>query len=286
MAEPSLNFVHQRIRPESKLVILAILSVVLMILDNRYAPLQQIKTHIATALYPLQWLARKPVAWVENGLAYTQQQHRLLSENQALRAENTRLKLHVSQQTAQIQTLGGLAAVQQLQQSALPRAILAQVVTTGNSPLPDKVLIDSGSRQGIRLGDPVADEHGLIGQVSALQPLAAEVSLLTNSEMVVPAMVARTGVRTLVYGRPGGLDLHYFPADASLKAGDLLVTSGLDSIYPAGIPIAEVLSAQAGNGSPYYRAELRTAADNRRSRFVLVVPQQTPTTADTEPPLP
>ena len=92
-------------------------------------------------------------------------------------------------------------------------------------------------------------------------------------------MVSRTGVRTLVYGRAGGVDLRYFPADASLQAQDLLVTSGLDSIYPAGIPIATVQEAQAGNGSPYYRVQLSPAAQSGSARFLLVVPQQNTVTA-------
>ena len=279
MAEPSLNFVDQRIRPASKLVLFGLLAVVLLMLDNRYAPIHQAKSHIATVLYPLQWLANKPWAAVQNGLGYLKNQHTLNSQNQQLQADNARLQVQLHQQTAQIQALGGLAAVEKLQQAALPQALVAQIMSTGKNPLSDKVIIDQGSRQGVRLGDPVTDAHGLVGQISSVQPFSAEVTLLANSQAVVPAMVSRTGVRTLVYGRAGGVDLRYFPADASLQAQDLLVTSGLDCIYPAGIPIATVQEAQAGNGSPYYRVQLSPAAQSGSARFLLVVPQQNTVTA-------
>jgi rod shape-determining protein MreC len=256
-----------------------LLAVVLLMLDNRYAPIHQAKSHIATVLYPLQWLANKPWAAVQNGLGYLKNQHTLNSQNQQLQADNARLQVQLHQQTAQIQALGGLAAVEKLQQAALPQALVAQIMSTGKNPLSDKVIIDQGSRQGVRLGDPVTDAHGLVGQISSVQPFSAEVTLLTNSQTVVPAMVSRTGVRTLVYGRAGGVDLRYFPADASLQAQDLLVTSGLDSIYPAGIPIATVQEAQAGNGSPYYRVQLSPAAQSGSARFLLVVPQQNTVTA-------
>lgn len=280
MAEQSLNFVHQRIRPASKLVLFSILSIMLLMLDSRYDALRQAKGYVATLLYPLQWLAYKPVAAAQGGLGYLQNQQMLLVQNNVLHNENARLQLQLQHQTAQIQTLSSLAAVTQLQQSALPKAAVAQIISTGKNPQTDKVIINRGSREGVRLGDPVTDAHGLIGQVSSVQPFSAEVTLITSTQMVIPAMVGRTGVRTLVYGRANGLDLRYFPADASLQAKDLLVTSGLDSVYPAGIPIAEVTRAEPGNGSPYYRTQLHAVADNRSARFLLVLPQQTVPTAD------
>ncbi|MCP2040658.1 rod shape-determining protein MreC [Neisseria sp. HSC-16F19] len=274
MAEQSLNFVHQRIRPASKLVVFVILSVALLVLDNRYAAVQQAKSHIATALYPLQWLAHKPVAAVNATWSYLQQQHDLIEERQNLLEHNARLQLQVRQQQAQLQALGGLTAVSGLQQNVLPQAILAEVISTGKNPSADKIFVNVGSRNGIRAGDAVTDENGLIGQVSAAQPFSAEIALLANSQAVIPVMVARTGVRTLVYGRTGGVALPYFPADASLQPGDVLVTSGLDSVYPAGIPVAEVAEVDPRTGSPYYQVALKPAADYRQVRFLLVIPQQ------------
>lgn len=274
MAEQSLNFVHQRINPTTKLVFFGLVSLSLLVLDNRFAATEQLKSYVATALYPLQWLASQPVSTVEESMMFLQQQNHLIAQNTQLHDDNARLNLHLSQQQAIIQALGGLSATNQLQNNALPNAISAKIISVGQNPLANKIVINKGKWDGVHLGDPVTDEHGLIGQISSLQPKSAQVSLITDSQTIIPAMVSRTGVRTLVYGRAGELDLRYFPADASLQPDDLLVTSGMDSVYPAGIPIAQVQTAQSGNGSPYYRVSLKPVAHSQSALFLLVIPQQ------------
>jgi len=106
-----------------------------------------------------------------------------------------------------------------------------------------------------------------------VHPLTAEVHLLTDTTNTIPVMVARTGVRTLLYGGGGNIELRYFPTDADLQPNDVLVTSGLDSVYPAGIPVAKVLLTSRNAGTPFYRTELKPMAALRVSKYVLVLPQ-------------
>lgn len=279
MAEPSLNFVHNGLRSTSKLIVLSLFAVALLLLDNRYDVVKISRNYIGTALYPLQWLAMQPVNAVSNGMVFFEKQQNLNDENKLLKAQNAQLKLQLSQRDAQLKSVISLDHLTQLQKAALPQAQVAQIVSSDTNPLTDRFIIDKGSNHQIRQGDAVSDEHGLIGQITAVQPLSSEVTLITNSNAVIPAMVMRTGVRTLVYGRSGSLDLRYFPANASLLRNDLLVTSGMDSIYPAGIPIATVVQAQGSNGSPYYRVQIEPVAQLRNSNFVLVIPQKHAQTA-------
>ncbi|MBI0067323.1 MULTISPECIES: rod shape-determining protein MreC [unclassified Snodgrassella] len=279
MAEPSLNFVHNGLRSTSKLIVLSLFAVALLLLDNRYDVVKISRNYIGTALYPLQWLAMQPVNAVSNGMVFFEKQQNLNDENKLLKAQNAQLKLQLSQRDAQLKSVISLDHLTQLQKAALPQAQVAQIVSSDTNPLTDRFIIDKGSNHQIRQGDAVSDEHGLIGQITAVQPLSSEVTLITNSNAVIPAMVMRTGVRTLVYGRSGSLDLRYFPANASLLRNDLLVTSGMDSIYPAGIPIATVMQAQGSNGSPYYRVQIEPVAQLRNSNFVLVIPQKHAQTA-------
>lgn len=279
MAEPSLNFVHNGLRSTSKLIVLSLFAVALLLLDNRYDVVKISRNYIGTALYPLQWLAMQPVNAVSNGMVFFEKQQNLNDENKLLKAQNAQLKLQLSQRDAQLKSVISLDHLTQLQKAALPQAQVAQIVSSDTNPLTDRFIIDKGSNHQIRQGDAVSDEHGLIGQITAVQPLSSEVTLITNSNAVIPAMVMRTGVRTLVYGRSGSLDLRYFPANASLLRNDLLITSGMDSIYPAGIPIATVIQAQGSNGSPYYRVQIEPVAQLRNSNFVLVIPQKHAQTA-------
>lgn len=274
MAEPSLNFVHNGLRSTSKLVVLSLVSVVLLLLDNRYDVVKISRNYIATALYPFQWLAMQPVNAVSNGMVFLEKQQNLSNENRLLKAQNAQLKLQLSQHAVELKSVLNLNQLNQVQKAALPQAQVAQIVSNDSNPLADRFVINKGSHHQIRMGDAVSDEHGLIGQITAVQPLSSEVMLITSTNAVIPTMVMRTGVRTLVYGRSGSLDLRYFPANASLLPNDLLVTSGMDSVYPAGIPVATVTKAQSGNGSPYYRAQIEPVAQMRSSTFVLVIPQK------------
>ena len=269
-----INFVSPIISSAGKLVLLGIASMALMVLDNRYAALQQAKSYVATGLYPLQWVARQPAEWASGSMAFMRDKRQLLAENTRLKEENARLNMQLQLQAPTARELSELKTLNHLQPLLAPKAVLAEIVSNGRIPRADRLLITKGSSSGSQVGDPVSDEKGLIGQVTGVQPATAEVTLINNRQSVIPAMVAESGVRTLVYGRGETLDLRYFPVSAELKEGDLLVTSGIDSIYPAGIPIAKVTHADRNSGTPYYRTVLTPAANLSSSSYVLVIPQK------------
>ncbi len=281
-----LNFVKPAIGAAGKLVLLGITSIALMVLDNRYAALQQAKSYVATALYPLQWAANQPVAWMRYGTEMLSDKQTLRHDNARLLAENVRLNMQLQLQQPAVRELGELQALTRLQPLLVPNVVVAEIVSNARNPQSGRFLINQGSLNGVRVGDPVSDEHGLLGQITLVQPAAAEVTLISNTQAVIPAMISSNGVRTLVYGRGSGLDLRYFPVSAELNSGDLLVTSGMDSIYPAGIPVARVTQAERNSGTPYYRATLEPAANLRSSRYVLVIPQKEPAAAAASIPLP
>lgn len=274
-----LHFIKPAIGPAGKLVLLSILSVALLVLDSRYAALQQAKAYVATALYPLQWAANQPVQWARYGSDMLGDKHSLLRENARLRSENIRLNILLQLQQPAVRELGELKSLHRLQPLLVPDVTVAEIVSNASTTQSGRFLLNRGSRDGVRVGDPVSDEHGLLGQITSVQPAAAEVTLISHNQAVIPAMLARSGIRTLIYGRGGGLDLRYFPVSAELAAGDVLVTSGIDSIYPPGIPVAKVTQAERNSGTPYYRAAIEPAAGLRNSRYVLIIPQKTPAEA-------
>ena len=270
----SLSFTRSyRERPVNRLIILSIISILLMVLDNRYAAVRQIKTYLATALQPLQWLADQPVALYDYGSTFLKSQQTLIRENQRLQTENMRLSTAIRQNNVQQLELAELKKLNLLADSGIGDSKAAKIVSNGKNPFSDKLLLNKGSSDGLKTGDAVIDQYGLIGQISAVQPFNAELTILTNSQTVIPVMVARTGVRSLVYGDGNQISLRYFPLDADLQPGDLLVTSGMDSVYPAGIPVAKVESALRSSGTPYYRTTLSIPAAIRNSKYVLVLPQ-------------
>ena len=244
-----------------------------MMLDNRYAAVQAAKGYVATALYPLQWLANQPVRLYEYMSGFMQSQTALLASNRQLLEENGRLKMLAQQTQQQKRELQELQALGGLQQHGVQAVATAEVISNGKDPLSDKLIINKGSRNGLQNGDAVIDQYGLIGQITQVQPLSAELTLITNSQTVIPVVVARTGVRSLLYGSGGAVNLRYFPTDADLQPGDILQTSGLDSVYPQGIPVARVDQAARAAGTPYYRVTLSPLAAFRSSKYVLTLPQ-------------
>lgn len=271
--------------PVNKVIVLAIVSVLLLLLDNHYAGVGKGKRYAALLLYPMQWVSNKPVQLYEYVHNLLQSQDYLLQENERLTAANARLKMAAQQIAVQERELRELKHLAQLQQLGLHSSTTAEVVSAGNEPLSDYMIINKGSQNGVALGDAVVDEGGLIGQVTELQHLTAKVSLITDNELVIPVMVERTGVRTLLYGGGGMLSLRYFPTDADLQPNDVLLTSGLDSVYPVGIPVARVQQTSRNAGTPYYKVLLQASAALRSSKYVLVLPQkaQPETPAASEP---
>lgn len=273
MPSPSLSFSRRGISSVNKLILLTFFSIVLLILDNRFAAVQTMKRYAATALYPLQWLANQPVQWYEYSSAFLQSQTYLLSENQRLTQENAQLKMQARHAQMQTRELDELKTLFALPKHGLNITAAAEVISNGKVPLSSRIIINKGSTHQVRQGDAVVDEHGLIGQVSQVHPLSAEVTMLTDSNIVIPVMVARTGVRSLAHGGSGQITLRYFPTEAILQPDDVLVTSGVDSVYPAGIPVAKVLATSRNVGTPYYRVDLKPLAALQSSKYVLVLPQ-------------
>ncbi|WP_416190762.1 rod shape-determining protein MreC [Neisseria sp. CCUG12390] len=260
-------------KPWLRLAFYLILSVVLMLLDYRFAAVQSIRQVGATVLYPIQWLANQPVRLYQYVGNLSQSQADLLEQNRLLQEENGRLKIRLQRDKVNLSELSELKKLYGLQQRGIRDVIGAEVISNGKDPLSEKLIINKGSRDGVKTGDAVIDTAGLIGQITQVQLKSAEVSLLSGNKSIVPVVVERTGERSLLYGSGTKLDLRYFPTASDLKPDDVLLTSGLDSVYPAGIPVATVNQVTRISGTPYYQTILTPFAALRGSRFVLVLSQ-------------
>ncbi|MDO4696930.1 MAG: rod shape-determining protein MreC [Neisseria sp.] len=280
MSEP-LSFTRSRLHPSGKLVILLLAALALMVLDTRYSAVQQLRNHATTVLHPLLWLANQPIRLYAYGNSLLRRQNALLEENSRLQSENRQLKAQNHLYAAQFKEWQELRSLSRLQARNIGPSITAEVISNGKDPLSDKLIIDKGSRDGLQAGDAVIDHSGLLGQLTQVRPYNAEVTVLSNAQTVVPVTVARTGVRSLLYGTGNSVKLRYFPTDADLQTGDILLTSGLDSVYPLGIPVAGVDKAERIPGTPYYQTELHILSSPLRSKYVLVLSQTDRSLPDT-----
>ena len=195
----------------------------------------------------------------------------LLEQNRQLLEENGRLKIDLQRDKVNTDELRELKKLYGLQQKGIHNVIGAEVISNGKDPLSERLIIGKGSQDSLKVGDAVIDQSGLIGLLTQVHTQSAEIELISSGQSIVPVAVSRTGERNLAYGNGNGLDLRYFPTGSDLKPGDVLLTSGLDGTYPAGIPVATVSKVVRASGTPYYDTQLTPLAALRSSRFVLVL---------------
>jgi rod shape-determining protein MreC len=127
----------------------------------------------------------------------------------------------------------------------------------------------------------VIDEGGVLGQVTRVHALVSEVTLVTDRDQATPVLNVRSGVRSVVYGEPSGshagsLELRFMPANADVQSGDLLTTSGVDGVYPPGLPVARIDKVERRADTAFARIHATPQALAGGTRHVMVL---TPTAA-------
>jgi rod shape-determining protein MreC len=220
----------------------ALLSLALLFVDARMNTLMVLRKGIGIMLYPLEAVATSPRNLMRNVSDYFSGQSRLLTENDALRKrqlELARASLDTEQLAAENTQLRKLLDARE---RIGGKAQHAQVLYDARDPYTHKIIIDRGSQHGIKPGQPAIDDRGVLGQVVRVFPFTAEVALVTDRDQSIPVQDVRNGLRAVAYGgtQNGTLELRYMAGNADVQVGDMLVTSGIDGIYPPGLPVAKV----------------------------------------------
>ena len=235
---------RQGVSALSRLIFFCALALFLMVADVRYHATKPIRSTVATVLYPLQWLIMQPLAGAQYLSGYFQS-----LQTAQKNVENSRILLTQQMQKASIVEQlklenSRLRQLLELGQRPSTSGIAAEVLYDAADPYTRKVIIGKGSLKHIILGSPVLDELGVVGQVTRIYPMTSEVTLLIDRDQAIPVLNTRTGARSVAYGDPsshgGTLDLRFMAANADVLVGDLLTTSGIDGVYPAGLPVAKI----------------------------------------------
>jgi rod shape-determining protein MreC len=225
---------------------------------------------LAASLYHIADLPRILSEWSR---ARLKGRDELIQENEALRSE---LLVH----QRKLQQLAFLAAentrLRQLLNSAdtLNQSVLvADLIGVAPDPNIHKVFINRGTQDGVYVGQPVVDAFGLIGQVINVSSSESAVLLISDTSHAIPVQINRNGVRLIAEGRGSvfELGLRHVSNTLDIKEGDLLVSSGLGDIYPAGYPVATVQKITYDPGRPFADVVAVPMAQLNRNRHVLLV---------------
>lgn len=258
--------------PLARLAFFVILSLALLVLDLKYRYLELARQGVATALYPLQRAAYTPVGLYERfgeyftSLAAMQEENARLKRKE-LEAANWLLRQqHLEQENQRLRALLDMKAKQPVS------GVLAEILYAARDPFTRRVIVDKGGRHGIAAGQAVVDETGVLGQVTRVYPLQSEVTLVTDKNQAVPVKILRNGLRTVLFGATGGqLELRFLAANADVRPGDVLVTSGLDGIYPPGLPVARVARVDRDAAYSFARILCEPVAGVERHGQVLIL---------------
>ncbi|MHB1869679.1 MAG: rod shape-determining protein MreC [Steroidobacteraceae bacterium] len=259
--------------PGFRFTLYALASVVIMVLDQRMDLLERMRYALQALTYPVEVAVNSPLAawqWLERSFA----------SRRALEAQNQRLRTRMRDleiRTLRFDTLSSEnAALLGLKHSVPPvaeRWLPANIVDIELSRLRQRVLIDRGTRNGVFRNQAVLDDHGVVGQTMSVGPWSAVVLLITDPEHDLPVQFARTGFRTIAVGTgdPDTLALPYLPANADVRPGDVLVTSGLGGVFPSGYPVARITQIHRSAIQPMNRVLARPFAHLQTDRAVMLV---------------
>jgi len=259
--------------PLVRLLIFAVLSLAFLVADVRFSYLETLRQVAAVVVYPLQRIAAAPA-----GIA--RRIGDFFTTHGSLREENARLKQENFENAALLLQLKALQAEnRQLRELLAARERLAielvavEVLYAARDPFSRKLVIDRGSQQGVHPGQPVVDDRGLVGQVTRAYPWLAEVTLVSDKGQFVPVQNVRNGLRAVLSGTggDGALELRFIPLNADFESGDELVTSGIDGVYPPGLPVAKVASIERSADQIFARVTCTPLAGVANYAQLLVV---------------
>ncbi|MES3015687.1 MAG: rod shape-determining protein MreC [Pseudomonadota bacterium] len=259
----------------TKLILCSALAVFLMVADNRFMVTRQLRAVVATALYYPQQALLVPVQAIQGGSAYFMGLQGALANEEVVKrtlAQQSERALRVEQLLAENAHLRGLL---DLRPSINVKSQAAQVLYEAADPYSRKVIIDRGATNGIVVASPVINETGVLGQVTRVYPLSSEVTLLTDKDAAIPVLNTRTQARGAAFGSAGaigaGMEMRFMAGNADVQPGDVLTTSGVDGIYPPGLPVAKVASVDRKLDSGFARIVLTPTAKTDGVRHVMVI---------------
>jgi rod shape-determining protein MreC len=257
----------------TKLAFFSAAALFLMAADTRFKLTLPARAAMATALLPVQRALRVPMELAAGGSGYLRGLKAAQQGEQQAQAALTLLAARAHQ----VDQLNGenarLRALLDLRPQLAVKSLAAEVLYEAADPYSRKVVIDRGGQHGVQRGAPVVNEAGVLGQVTRVYPLTAEVTLLVDKDAAIPVLNARTQVRSAATGgaEGGQMELRFMAGNADVQAGDALLTSGIDGVYPPGLAVAKVSRVDRRVDSGFARVLLQPAAHADGVRHVLVL---------------
>ncbi|HSZ07648.1 MAG TPA: rod shape-determining protein MreC [Steroidobacteraceae bacterium] len=268
-------------------VLYSLLALGLIIVDKRYDHLGRIRRLLSVVAYPVQVAVASPFEgwnWFRDSV----------TTRDVLRADKTKLEAELRVAQFRLQRYEALEAETQRLRAlrdntagVTDRFVVGDVMSVDLDAFRERVLVDKGAGDGIYVGQAVLDSGGVFGQVARVGQLTSEVILVSDAAHAIPVQINRNGLRTIAVGtgETNRLKLPYLPTSADVLAGDLLVTSGLGGVFPAGYPVGTIAEVKRDPAQSLADVDVKPAAALDRSKELLFVWLK-PQAAELPPPPP
>ena len=255
------------------LFFLGVISVIVMVLDHRGGYLDTARLWMSAAANPIYTVVQTPGQlwrWITGSFA----------DRSQLRTENAQLteQLRIARtQLLRFESLNEenrrLREIREASKGVSERTLIAEIISVSVNPFRHMVVINKGADDGVFRGQPVLDAFGVVGQVMQVGKTTATLILITDAEHAVPVQVNRNGIRSIAMGtgEAAKLSLPYMTVESDVRKGDLLVSSGLDAIFPAGYPVATVTKVERNSADTFATVEAKPLAQLDRDREVLLL---------------
>lgn len=249
------------------------LSIALMVLDQRFHYLDSVRAQISPLTYSVQYLVNSSVNLSKHLLNTISARISLEDKNAALRKENMLLHVRLQKFSELQQENQRLRTLLNSSQRFGEKVLIAEVLAVDLEPFTRKLTINKGSRDGAYLGQAVIDAQGILGKLVHVGPISSVMMLITDVNHELPIQVARTGLRTIAAGMglTNRLSLLSLPNNAKVKKNDILITSGLGGQFPVGYPVGTVVDVEPDIGKPYAQVQAIPFSRLELNREVLLL---------------
>ncbi len=257
----------------SKLLLLIFISIVLMGADYRFHYLKNIRQITNVFTKPFHTLLNSPSDIYNFTTEYFSNQSRLIHENETLKLNIDSLKADLQRLDFIDQENNQLKNLLEVKNAHKFKTEAVSIIYSRFDPFNQKIIIDGGQNKDFQAGQPVINALGLVGQISSVYPETSEVTLIIDKKMSVPIQIQRNGLRAITNGNGQNetILLSYLPTSVDVIIGDVLKTSGIDMIYPEGIPVAEVLEINNNPNLPFAKIICKPTSAIRNHTHILVV---------------
>jgi rod shape-determining protein MreC len=257
----------------NRLALALLLSVSLIIFDNKFDGFGTTRVYLNSLVSPLQYLANLPGQLLNSSASRFVSHERLFNDNAKLTNDAVLMN-------GQLQLLTFLQEENDRLRSLLnspvqdnTRKVVAELMAVDNNPYSHQIVINKGAINGVYEGQPVLDDKGIVGQIMQVSSTNSRVLLIADVTHAIPVRIARNNVRLVVTGS-GGLNellIQHVAHSSDLKVGDLLLSSGLGNVFPEGYPVATITSIIRDESRPFSQVRAKPVAQLDRLKYLLLL---------------